>query len=300
MRQNRSAPFPGACVLALLLGTSALAQPPKSSAPPEPVRPAWLGESDIAGGATLPSVQLIGWSADEQRYVLRTFSSRGEEDLSLAPEEDIQAAKEAEEYNADRQDKDGFCKGYVDHQGKRFKGALSLMVFERDKLLSFFPIQDEPKCTSPKAAAARLAEAKTKLAGLGIDLARPGKDVALVSRKRVPITPEKQPAYELEYLDKVKDVEDGPMDSILRGVLELNAYREGKKETVFSRKVNKNYGREMGGRAKDGLSSVHVSPSGEHLVVLGYLFSDGRGGPFYRLRVATVLGPPQAALAPGK
>lgn len=285
----RFASLLGACTLALLLGSSALAEEPSLSKDDKQK----LAQSDIAQGSERPVVQLIGWSPDEQRYAFRVFSHE-EEDLDMAPPEDVKAAEEVEKYNAERQDKDGFCKGYVDHQGKRFKGALQLIVFERDQRLMTLPIQDEPRCTEPQTATERLTAAKAKLAELGIDLARSSKEQPLVPRQRLAIKPEKQSPYELEYVSTLKDknIPDEGVDTYrLRGALELYVHRQGKKQPVFTHKVDTTYERSMAGKAEEGLTNAYVSPSGERVVVLGYTLSGAaRGGYTHVLRVATVVG----------
>lgn len=281
MRQSHSAPLPGAWVVALLLACPALAQMQKPT--------------QVAYGSELPTVQLIGWSADEQRYAFRVFSHYESE---FSGEE---LTEEEEEYQAQHQDKEGFCKGYVNTQGKRFKGALQLVVFERDQRLVSIPIQDEPKCTPAKVAAQRLAEAKKKLAELGIDMARPGKDLPLVPGKRVKVTPEKQPAYELEFVSKIKEQSDPEhMETRQRGMQELNVYREGKKETVFSRKVDKRIVQQMGDREEESMTSAHVSPSGERVVVMGYKLTGNMRGYEHTLRVGLLLGWPDGVIAQEK
>ncbi len=281
--------LPGARALALVLSTSALA-----------------GETVAVshGEARLPSVQFIGWSADEQRYAVRVFSL---DDVEYSSEffDDIERAKmeKVHTYNASRQDKDGYCKGYVDHQGKRFRGGLELRVYEGGKKVLSLPIQDQPRCTDGKVAATRLAEAKKKLAELGIDTGRPGKDHPLESGKRVDITPEKQPPYALEYVDNVQDLSSDDDVGVAKynGTLDLYVHREGKKEKVFSRKVKKEFRLDMGARDNEALASAHVSPSGDRVVVLGSRIEGGmRGGYSSELRLVTLLGWPESAIAQDK
>lgn len=67
------------------------------------------------------------------------------------------------------------CRGYIDHEGKRFVGTLRLVLVQAGRETSF-AIQDQPQpgdpasCTALKVAQKRLAEAKQALEKAGIDL----------------------------------------------------------------------------------------------------------------------------------
>jgi predicted secreted protein len=52
--------------------------------------------------ANFQSLQILGWSADEQRFALRLYD-----------EEDSEGVEEK-----------SFCPGYVDHEGRPFRGSL--------------------------------------------------------------------------------------------------------------------------------------------------------------------------------
>ncbi len=295
MRQTPRSLSLGAGLLSLWLGGPALAQ------------------VELATGAELPTAQLIGWSQDEQRYAFRTYAHVEWDDTDMNPEREPEVEKLKAE-NAPHEDADGFCKGYLDHKGKRFRGALRLVVFEGDKKLMTLPIQDEPRCTTPEVAATRLGEAKKKLAELGIDLGRPGKDLPLVAGKKVDVKPEKQPAYALEYVSRLKEkaffspeaAEGGtegvePTEYRIEGTLELFLNRAGKKQKVFSQKVKREYTKMMGGFSEQRLASVHVSPSGERVVVLGASRTGGMRDPFVAsLTVESVLQVSGAPIAKGK
>jgi hypothetical protein len=67
-------------------------------------------------------VQVLGWSKDEKRYALRIY------DLEVSYE----AAATSD-----------LCPGYVNHEGKKFHGGLSFALYEGDKRLSAWRIQDE-------------------------------------------------------------------------------------------------------------------------------------------------------------
>jgi hypothetical protein len=102
---------------------------------------------------TSHQVQLLGWSKNERRYALRIYDL-----LDLAGEEE----------------EPPFCKGYVDHAGKKYRGGLSFVLYEGDKRIGAWRIQDLKTCTPPETARERLTQAKAALAEQGIDLAAPG------------------------------------------------------------------------------------------------------------------------------
>lgn len=120
---------------------------------------------------------VIGWSADEQRFVVRVFEYGWGDDFNeeSAPPE---------------------CPGYVDHKGEKFIGSLHFELYEKGQKTATFPIQDSGKCTPPKKAKERLTQAKEALAKQGIDLAQ------------------KQPGTELKAEDKdglaIVTVKEGP------------------------------------------------------------------------------------------
>src|SRR5262245_62003734 len=94
-------------------------------------------------------VQMIGWSKDESRYALRVYE--------LAPEV----------FDPDLH-KVSFCKGYVDHTGKRFRGGLWLLFYVGNRQKGQWQIQDSRTCTPPETARDRLTQAKAALAEQGI------------------------------------------------------------------------------------------------------------------------------------
>ncbi len=294
MRQIPRAFSLGSCVLSLLMGPSAVA------------------EEVLATGADYPTVQLIGWSSDEQRYVFRTFSQgEGAGDPDMMPADERKAYEKMLAHNAKQKDAKGFCKGYLDSQGARFKGALNLVVYERDKQLETLPIQDEPRCTPPKVAAERLRAAKKRLAELGIELNRVGGDFDLEPDQRIDVTPKQQPPYAVEYVDNVEDLaekrreqqeEDTDPSAIeLSGTLELYVHRGGKKQKLYSQEVRRLGSLNGAGMTEEGLASLHVSPSGERLVVVHAERSgDMRSGFTAALKVAAMLGVTEAPLPKAK
>lgn len=98
-------------------------------------------------------VQLLGWSKDERRYALRIYDV-----LDLGGEEEPPP----------------FCKGYVDHAGRKFRGGLSFVLYEGEKRIGAWRIQDLKTCTPLETAHERLAQAKAALAEQGIDLEATG------------------------------------------------------------------------------------------------------------------------------
>lgn len=288
MRSSVRPSGPGVGVLLLLLGASAAASE----------------EDVVATGTTPPTAQVMGWSSDEQRHAYRVQShaeplpplvleGRDEEDAD---------AEEAPRDAASRPGAEGFCAGYVDAQGKRFRGALTVVVFERDRRVLSLPIQEEPRCTPPDVAASRLAEAMKKLTELGIDAHRPGKSLALVPGKRVEVTPEKQPPYALEVVDKLKTKALDKQGNVqVSGTLELYLHQGGERRKVYTRPVARGFHRELGGVEEESLPGAQVSPSGARVVVLGLERSGNlRQGYSATLRVATVLGGPEGFSPPEK
>jgi hypothetical protein len=112
--------------------------------------------------ASTQEVQLIGWSQDERRYALRVYDLQ-----DLMGEEDPPP----------------YCKGYVDHTGKKFRGGLSIVLYEGGKRIGSWRIQDW-KCTPPEKSRERLAQAKAALVEQGIDLTATGVTLAPPEKSR--------------------------------------------------------------------------------------------------------------------
>jgi hypothetical protein len=247
---------PASRLVASLLFLLALA--PTAGAQPED--PLATGISDEA--------QVIGWSADEKRFAVRVYGLAGEDD------------SEAES---------PFCPGYVDHKGKKFRGSLTLAVYEEGKLLTSFRIQ-EWECTPPEQSRARLAEAKAEFAKLGIDMTKPGTEVLAKGTKVVvkegPGTP-----YTLEYVSKLKQKND-PKDPALSHLVgkEEVMLRQGKeKRAVYSRPLKVPFEESMGAHYHLGLSRVWVSPSKAVVVLVGSETEGGMRGSGTKLRLRSVL-----------
>jgi hypothetical protein len=131
---------------ALLAALFSLSPGTAMSAEPVP------GLDDQKARTTL-EVQVLGWSADEQRYALRVY------DLTeLFGDEAGPPA----------------CKAYVDHKGEKFLGGLSFVLYEGPRRIGAWRIQDAKKCTPPEVARQRLTEAKAALEKEGIDFKATG------------------------------------------------------------------------------------------------------------------------------
>src|SRR5262245_15443566 len=72
---------------------------------------------DIMKHGLTHDVQLIGWSKDERRYALRVY----------------ERPIDGEGFDRDVGAKIAFCRGYLDHAGRPFRGGLSLVLYEGDR-----------------------------------------------------------------------------------------------------------------------------------------------------------------------
>lgn len=110
-------------------------------------------------------LQLIGWSKDEKRFAVRIYELDGEtNELDEPPP---------------------YCPGYINHRGKKFRGALRIQLFEGAKALNTWNIQDAQPCTPPAAARDRLAQAQAALSEQGVELTAMG-GIALPTQKPKP------------------------------------------------------------------------------------------------------------------
>jgi hypothetical protein len=241
----------GACVLSLLLA-----------------RPSLAKEESVASGSYSFKVQLIGWSQDEQRFALRVFSEPEVFEGIGSDDEDDKKPKDP------WMGEDGFCKGYVDHQGKPFSGSLALHVFERGKRVARLPIQDEGKCTPPKKAAERLAEAKKKLAALGVDLALTGTEfLSKAGTSQLDVKQGERAPYTLRIIDEPlpeKEPEDGEDMVWFRTTLKLLLQRGDKQTPLWEKKINKKHSIMSG--YQHFVSHVYVSPSAGQVALLTTLY----------------------------
>jgi hypothetical protein len=225
----------------------------------------------LPAGALEASLEIIAWSADEQRFAVRQY------------------AIDDSEFS----DGETFCPGYVDHQGEKFRGELKLGVFEKDKKPTWFPIQDSGTCTPPKKSRERLEKAKKELAALGIDLKekKPGTELTpekgLVTVKEGPGAPytieseeqvqdtvkgqgkaKKAKAKKEEEEDEEEEEEDLYATHQVKGELLVFVRQGNERRKLFSEKVDGTYGPMMAGHYTVRLSKVWLSPSGKTVVFL--------------------------------
>ncbi len=266
------------CVLSLFLAPPALAAGP--------------AEDVLVKGYYEFELQLIGWSQDEQRFVFRVYT---------APNPDLEQDEEERAKDPWR-GKDGFCKGFVDHRGKRFRGGLSLVVFEGMKQVASLPIQDdEDTCTPPEVAASRLTEAKKKLAELGIDLTRTGLESPLKKGKPVSVKEGRLAPYALEFEDKTrKDAIEDTEEVRYHGVQWLYVRKGSTRKQLFEKKFDMKYATAVGVVDTESLSQVCVSPSGERVVVLGLQTGESMRGSERTWRVRGLVSLPESLVAEAK
>jgi hypothetical protein len=217
------------------------------------------------------SFEIIGWSADEQRFAVRQFALD----------------------TTDMGGNETYCPGYVDHKGEQFRGALKLGVFEKGKKPTWFPIQDNGKCTPPKKSRERLEKAKQQLATLGIDLKekKPGTELlpenGLVTVKEGPGAPYtieseeqvkdtlkgkanakkgKAPAKEEEESEEEEEELDAPHQ--VKGELVVFLRQGSERRQLFSEKVDGTYTPMHAGHYTVKLAKVWLSPSGKTVVII--------------------------------
>jgi hypothetical protein len=235
--------------------------------------------------ANPPSIQLLGWSGDEQRFAVREYdhTDLGESGMDEPPPP---------------------CPGYVDHEGKPFTGSLTLSVYEKGKQRDSFSIQDGAPCTPPKEAKARLAQAKQALAKLGIDLKQkkvgteltpdaegrirvnegPGAPYTLVAEHRQP--PKKKAAAQ-EAESSAEEDPNVPVE--VNYSLVVSVDKDGKRRQLFSRKVEGTYTPMLGGRYSTELNRVWLSPTGQTLVFITLTSSGNMRGREESLEVLGAL-----------
>jgi hypothetical protein len=280
MRQPLPAWFPCVCVMSLLLAMPALAGAKKKQ-----------DRRVLGEGSNSREAQLIGWSEDEERFVFRVYTDTTESESMNTEEEEPKDPWRGE---------DGFCKGYVNHEGKPFKGALEFQVFEKRGRVALLRIQDSERCTPPQKAAQRLADAKKKLAAMRISLERRGAvllpkegEMRLEVKEgtRAPYTLELVDDTQTQYLEE-KDVER------LQGTLRLLVHGGGTRRQLWERAVKHEYPTYMGYTLT--VARMDVSPSGERVVLLQRSTQGGmrdRNGKLWMEAVVEV--PPGDATAGG-
>ncbi|WP_224363407.1 hypothetical protein [Hyalangium versicolor] len=196
--------------------------------------------------------QILGWSADGKRFVLRLYLR-----VPFIPRPVLSTPV--------------YCEGYVNHEGNDFQGALVWLVYERSRLLATLPILDLEPCTPVDEVQQRLAAAKKRLSSLGIQLDNPGKEiVAEINTSSITVNEGTQAPYSIEYEERSTPQPSDPQAGKQRGTLEQQVYvRKGtSRQKVLSRKSSYEYETAMAGYMRTGLDRVWLSPSGSTVVVL--------------------------------
>lgn len=256
------------------------------------VTPALAGARDpvLGMGTEPPRVQLIGWSKDERRIAFRVYTRH------VSFEENI--GSEVTRVDPLRGE-DGYCKGYVDHEGRPFRGGLELAVFERGKEIEVLPIQLETECTAPKEAAEMLADAKKKLAQLGIDLTSTGRECHPENGEEFLVVEEGARApFDLEVLNDARDTGNEEEGVFYKGKLQLLLHRGDKEQVLWSKAFNRK--REDNEEYSALVSAVHLSPSGRRVVVLIHTREGGMRSSSETVSVAAFLDIPRAVTAKAK
>jgi hypothetical protein len=236
-------------------------------------------------------VQILGWSKDERRYALRVYDL-----LDLAGEEEEPPS----------------CKGYVDHEGKKFRGGLSFALYEGERRIGAWRIQEAGTCTPPETARERLAQAKAALTEQGIDLAAPGatlrgkagqrpssrqkgrKEISqLTTTLLLPHGPWASRKLEVDCRVETQELlEDGEDYGMRRSSATFALrIRAGKSPTPLSefRLSPAHWSLNMAGHWSPAFDSLFVSPSGRVLVALARVrHGNMRGSSSPRLLFAHV------------
>jgi hypothetical protein len=225
---------------------------------------------DTSQTSTL-EVQILGWSKDERRYALRVYDL-----VDLAGEERAPP----------------FCKGYVNHAGKKFLGGLSFVLFEGTRRIAGWRIQDSGSCTPPEKARERLAKAKAALAEQGVDLTalgatlteKPGRKPSewekgkksfsqLITHLTLPHGPWASKVIEVSWLNESEDryAGDGEETSERQSIVNAQVkFGSGKSATSLSsfRMGPIEWSLNMAGHWEPRFDCLFVSPSGKVLVGL--------------------------------
>lgn len=244
--------------------------------------PAHAAKDPLARGTEDHTAQLIGWSADEKRFALRLYLR----DAAISDRKD---------------DEPIACPGYTDNEGNPLRGGLVVLVYERGRLLSSFPIYDREKCTPPDVSKKRQEAATKKLAALGISLERRGQYyVPKFQGPTVTVSEGAQAPYTLEYEERLQSTGADPSKGLVRGTVEQDLYvRKGEtRQKVLTRKAPYEYSTRMAGGWKAGLDLVFASPSGNTLVVLSHEFVANMASRRKSLRLMGVLSWSSGTLKP--
>jgi hypothetical protein len=206
--------------------------------------------------ATMDEVQVTGWSADETKFSVRAFARYDAEGAG---------------------DGDPDCPGYLDQNGKKFRGQLVLAAYDRGRRVDSWVVQDYPECTPPEKAKFTLTAAKNAFLELGIELN--AKGTRLDCNKRPCDLKHGGATLVFENATKVSDDDESGMSATLKGPLRVWLKTGKDKTQLVEHQLNDSFQRMMGGRKSALIAPVELSPSGKALFVrLMVVFTSGRGG----------------------
>ncbi len=244
--------------------------------------PAQASKDPLARGTEDHEAQVIGWSADEQRFAVRLYL-RDPSSFERRDDEPIA------------------CAGYETHEGKPLRGGIVVLAYEGSRLLATFPILDRNTCTPLDEARKRLEVAKKKLGARGIDLDAPGKSFRpVLNSPTVTVEHGPQAPYSLEYVERIPSQETNPKSGDARGTAEqeLHLRKGDARQKVHARKTSFTYSTRMSGHRLTGVDQVVASPSGKTLVVLGHEVVGNMASRRKSLRLLGVLSWSGEALQP--
>ncbi|MDY7227874.1 hypothetical protein [Hyalangium rubrum] len=236
--------------------------------------PAHAATDPLAQGTEDHEAQLIGWSSDEKRFALRLYLR----DAAITDGSHTDPVA---------------CEGYLTNEGNPLHGGLVVLVYERGRLLSTFPIYDREKCTPPEESKKRQEAAQKKLDALGIKLDARGQTfIPQFNGPTLTVNQGPQAPFTFEFEERLQGTTTHPKSGEARGTSEQELYlRKGEtRQKVLTRKVPFSYSTRMTGARKAALDRVFVSPSGNTLVVLSNEFVANMASRRKSLRLMGVLG----------
>jgi hypothetical protein len=251
-------------LLPALVLCALLVAPPAQAAPPDP----------LLQGMDDHDAQLLGWSANGQRFVVRLYQ--------LVPFTPRPAIGELP-----------FCDGYKNHEGNAFRGGLVWLVYEKGRLLATLPLLDSTQCTPEDEAKKRLEAAKKRVTSLGIQLDTPGQELlAQVNTPSITVSEGPHAPYTIEYEYRTSTQTSDPKTGMQRGTVEQQVFVSigEKRQKVLGRKGTYEFSKAAAGYWTAGLDRVWLSPSGSTVAVVGYERVGNMAGGRKSLRLLGVLG----------